>query len=301
MSQYVIVRDDEYLQHWGIKGQKWGVRRYENEDGTLTEAGKKRYSVNSGGNKKFEKKYNKEAKKLEKLGKYADLDEQNANVKKYGKIANIATGIGTAGVGVAVGGARVVAPRIFDKLIRERYGKEQEAYNFYDKSYANDLKEIRNMESNPEAHEWLDIPDDAYGGKTKRQYLIDYTKEQHRSAYNKEMDTIKKDYSDKVQNVRTTRDIVRTASLATAAVAFGVAGYSKIQQSLAKKRVTQLGHAKAVMSYKAQVNKMMNTFGGTKYSDFLKAEVNAYQELHPNSQMSSKEIEKMFTYDSRLS
>lgn len=32
------------LYHWGIKGQKWGVRRYRNEDGTLTEAGKKRYS-----------------------------------------------------------------------------------------------------------------------------------------------------------------------------------------------------------------------------------------------------------------
>lgn len=31
------------LYHWGIKGQKWGVRRYRNEDGTLTEDGKKRY------------------------------------------------------------------------------------------------------------------------------------------------------------------------------------------------------------------------------------------------------------------
>lgn len=31
------------LYHWGIKGQKWGVRRYQNKDGTLTPAGKKRY------------------------------------------------------------------------------------------------------------------------------------------------------------------------------------------------------------------------------------------------------------------
>ena len=30
------------LQHWGIKGMKWGVRRFQNADGTLTEAGKKR-------------------------------------------------------------------------------------------------------------------------------------------------------------------------------------------------------------------------------------------------------------------
>lgn len=32
-----------YLEHFGIKGMRWGVRRFENPDGTLTEAGKKRY------------------------------------------------------------------------------------------------------------------------------------------------------------------------------------------------------------------------------------------------------------------
>ena len=37
------IEDGEYLAHYGTKGQKWGVRRYQNEDGSLTEEGKKRY------------------------------------------------------------------------------------------------------------------------------------------------------------------------------------------------------------------------------------------------------------------
>lgn len=31
------------LYHWGKKGMKWGVRRYQNSDGSLTSAGQKRY------------------------------------------------------------------------------------------------------------------------------------------------------------------------------------------------------------------------------------------------------------------
>lgn len=35
--------DRDYLEHHGIFGMKWGIRRYQNEDGSLTEEGKRRY------------------------------------------------------------------------------------------------------------------------------------------------------------------------------------------------------------------------------------------------------------------
>ena len=50
MKEIYIIRDEEYLAHHGIKGQKWGVRRYQNEDGSLTDEGKQRYNIKKDSN-----------------------------------------------------------------------------------------------------------------------------------------------------------------------------------------------------------------------------------------------------------
>lgn len=51
-----VYNDPNTLMHYGVKGMKWGVRRYQNKDGSLTPAGKKRYS----------KEYEKLSKKITK-------------------------------------------------------------------------------------------------------------------------------------------------------------------------------------------------------------------------------------------
>lgn len=44
ISQKDNLREHE-LKHHGILGQKWGVRNYQNKDGSYTEAGRERYGI----------------------------------------------------------------------------------------------------------------------------------------------------------------------------------------------------------------------------------------------------------------
>ena len=58
----------DYIMHHGIKGQKWGIRRFQNEDGSLTPAGEKRYaSAVDKINKSYDKYENEYKKSIEKV------------------------------------------------------------------------------------------------------------------------------------------------------------------------------------------------------------------------------------------
>ena len=54
MSDYILI--DGALYHHGIKGQKWGLRRWQNEDGSLTPAGREHYGYGEARTKLYNAK-----------------------------------------------------------------------------------------------------------------------------------------------------------------------------------------------------------------------------------------------------
>ena len=73
-----ILSDD--LMHYGILGMHWGVRRYQNPDGTLTDAGKRRLAKRQA---KIEKAEAKRAKKREKYISNPDTKYFNKHLEKF--------------------------------------------------------------------------------------------------------------------------------------------------------------------------------------------------------------------------
>lgn len=111
-----MEKNEEMLEHHGIKGQKWGVRRFQNKDGTRTALGKKRESSPDAKEKEARKadvknrrtmsdadlKKRIERMRLEKEYKTL-VDEDTAPGKRY--VSEILSAAGKKTLTIAAAGA----------------------------------------------------------------------------------------------------------------------------------------------------------------------------------------------------
>lgn len=73
------TNNENELEHFGIKGMKWGIRRYQNDDGTLTDAGKKRYNAAGAKLEKLDNKSQKYSRKGAKREEKAIKKQRKAS------------------------------------------------------------------------------------------------------------------------------------------------------------------------------------------------------------------------------
>lgn len=122
--------------HYGVIGMRWGIRRYQNEDGTLTPAGKKRYDkepspdhyILPDSKQPYElsnQELRERNKRIELENKYIkNIQEQATSGRKaYDKVKTIAIGAVSAGVTMlATALVKKAVEKIISKTIEKSTG-----------------------------------------------------------------------------------------------------------------------------------------------------------------------------------
>lgn len=103
-----------YLAHHGIKGQKWGIRRYQNPDGTLTDEGRRRYGYGKGADTFFTENTKSHIKRGAKIGGLAKggIAGAASAVMGYSTATSLAS-LGVATLGGPIGAAAMSAGAAF--------------------------------------------------------------------------------------------------------------------------------------------------------------------------------------------
>lgn len=146
----IYWNDGTELYHYGILGQRWGVRRYQNPDGTLTEEGRRRYGFTGS---ERTKSLFKTTASQNNFSKSKSVQKDTAiKIAKYGAIA--------AGTLVAAYGAYKVVDLINEK---QAIKIGTEAYNRISK----DRRTLRNLVDDGKA-----LREDSHNPVWKQYYRV---------------------------------------------------------------------------------------------------------------------------------
>ena len=165
------------LYHHGIKGMKWGVRRFQNEDGSLTSAGKKRYDDDStGSDKRLSSNSDSKTPRKGLIQKRKDKLTEHYISKGYGPEAAKTMAeqrMRTEAVLAVVGTVAVTAVAI---KVARRIGQD-----YVDQTFKSG-KVIQNIGANPDAN-FKDTPFFAAVNRAdKKAYGMMYPNEKRRMA-----------------------------------------------------------------------------------------------------------------------
>ena len=138
--------EHSFLAHHGILGMKWGIRRYQNKDGSLTPAGKRRYARNDikvgksiyshwrSDNPDKYKEYLKSSKITEQIKSSATVQERVKKIKEH--LDNIYTD-SASDTELAV--AQQKAEKEAKKLLEKELGRKLDPNNKYDNRFIEQL------------------------------------------------------------------------------------------------------------------------------------------------------------------
>ena len=183
-SNYILTSNGSFisqneLYHHGIKGMKWGVRRFQNEDGALTTAGKKRYEDEStGSDKKTSSNNGSKTPRKGLIARRKDSLTQKYIAKGYSQTAAKTMAeqrMRTEAVLAVVGTVAVTAVAI---KVARRIGQD-----YVDQTFKSG-KVIQNIGANPNAN-FKDTPFFAAVNKSdKKAYGMMYPNEKRGMAKN---------------------------------------------------------------------------------------------------------------------
>lgn len=152
-----------YLEHHGIKGMRWGVRRYQNKDGTLTAAGRERYSENNREEKKTDFKRLSHGESLVNKFKNRSVSSMNDYVVGGDMVVTAMAGL----TALTALGINVAASKVAQKILTVRKIKELDSR--YTTRDIKDFKSAPRIKSKEPTEEAIKKTNPGYPGKGRTQ------------------------------------------------------------------------------------------------------------------------------------